>query len=286
MKVNYSAFLSSLCGVWSILPEAKGAVRALTERCGMEPGDMPDSMKPPTMPGGCCVVPMIGPMVKYGGFWGCSSLNTQAAVMAAAKDPACTSIMLYIDSPGGSVAGISELGAAVAMAAQSKPVVAQVSDLCASAAYWVASQASKVYANKMGLVGSIGVYSVIEDYSKMFEQMGVSVQVVGTGEFKGMGEPGTKVTPEQVKYVQEMVNAANEQFMGAVAAGRGMDIRNVKKASDGRVFSASEAVSMGLIDKVQSMDQTMAQMMGPKKSRSARAELRLRLAAWGRVNGR
>lgn len=278
MKVNYSAFLSSLCGVWSILPEAKKAVQALTERCAMEPDDMPESMKPPPMPGGVCVIPMVGPMVKYGGFWGCSSMETMAMVNAAAKDPACSQIMLYIDSPGGSVAGISELASAVALAGQTKPVIAQVSDLCASAAYWVASACNKVYANKMALVGSIGVYAVVDDYSKMFEQMGISVQVVGTGDYKGMGEPGTKVTPEQIQYVRDMVNAANEQFMGAVAAGRGMDIRSVRKVADGRAFPATEAQTIGLIDKVQGMDQTLAQMVGARKGKSARAELRLRLA--------
>ena len=101
------------------------------------------------------------------------------------------SIFLHIDSPGGTVAGVSEAAEAIANANKAKPVSAYIEDLGASGAYWLASQAGKILSNPNGEIGSIGVYTVYADFSKMAETEGVKVHVIRSGEHKGMGVIGT-----------------------------------------------------------------------------------------------
>lgn len=275
MKVPYSAFLSSLYGRWAIQPEHREVIRALIESGTQAATKAPASAGP--APGGVAVIPIVGPVVKYDGPWGVSSLATAATVAQAAADPNIKSILLFMDTPGGMVAGTAELADAVAAAAAVKPVIAQVSDLTASAGVWIASQASKVYANEGALYGSIGVYTTVEDYTGMMDKMGIKVHLVSTGPYKGAGEPGTPITKDMIDQVQTIVDSAHEQFLGAIQTGRKMDIRNVRKLSDGRIFTAKEAAASGLIDKVQGMDQTVAQMMG-RASRAQRAAVSIRLA--------
>ena len=157
-----------------------------------------------------------------------------------------------------------------------------IEDLGASAAYKAASQAGRLSANEPAFIGSIGVYQVVEDTSEMAEKMGVKVHVISTGEFKGAGVPGAPVTDAVLQDVQNEVDALNELFMKAVAKGRHMDIRTVRKLADGRVHIAAKAQSLGLIDAVESFDDALAgltKLVAPRRRVSAAsAERRVRLA--------
>lgn len=220
--------------------------------------------------GGVAQIRISGPMMKY-----YSSMSSNAStvfarrqVRQASNDPDVAGIILVIDSPGGTVAGTMDLAQEVAKAAERKPVHAFIEDLTASAAFWVASQASKVFANNAtALVGSIGTYAVLYDYSKQAEQLGVAVHVIRAGEFKGAGVPGTEVTQEQIENVQRIVNAANAEFLNGVANGRGLSMEEVQKIADGRVHPAAEAVEFGLVDAVQSYEKTVVGLSKPRTSK-------------------
>lgn len=160
------------------------------------------------------------------------------------------SITLHIDSPGGTVAGVSEAAETISAANKQKPVIAYCEDLCASGAYYLASQAGKIIVNPNGEVGSIGVYSVYTDLSKMAEEMGVKVHVIKSGEHKGVGVPGAPITEEQLAAIEEVVNELAANFKNAVAKGRKMSIADVEKIADGRVFLASKAKELGLVDQI------------------------------------
>ncbi|MHB8862043.1 MAG: S49 family peptidase [Pirellulaceae bacterium] len=128
-------------------------------------------------------------------------------------------------------------------------------DLTASAAYWVASQATKVYANnKTALIGSIGTFAVLIDQSKRAEQLGVKVHVIKAGDFKGTGTPGTAITDKQLAHMQHIVDAANAEFLRGVATGRKMGSLAISAVADGRVHVAAEAKRLGLIDDVKPFD--------------------------------
>ncbi len=236
---------------------------------------------------GIALIEIDGPMMKgYSKFGGASTIAARQQLRQAQRDPDCTAIMMLIDSPGGTVAGTEDLAADIRATNLVKPVQTQVSDQCASAAYWSASQSGKVFASATSLIGSIGTLAVIEDTSRKAELEGVKVHVISTGDLKGAFTEGAPVSPEALAYMQGIVDQTNEFFLSGVAEGRNMDKRNVKKAATGEMFLANKALELGLIDGIQSADATMAGLVkayGPKKKGSGMqasdsAALRLRLA--------
>src|SRR6185436_13049667 len=138
----------------------------------------------------------------------------------AAADPSIKTILLLIDSPGGTIAGTAELADSVAAANKIKPVIAHADDQMASAAYWIASQCRMITSNRTALVGSIGTYVEVYDTSKMYENAGVKVHMISTGPHKGALVDGTPVTDDQLAEVQKLVDSLNRHFLAAVSAGR------------------------------------------------------------------
>lgn len=221
---------------------------------------------------GIGVIELNGTLMKHASSLGQSTSTVEArrAIRDMAADDDIRGIMLHIDSPGGTVAGTKELASEVARASVAKPTKAFISDLGASAAYWVASQASEVIANEMALVGSIGTYGVVHDYSAAAAKDGVKVHVVRAGASKGAFTPGTEVTGDQLKEYQRIIDSLNAHFLQAVSEGRKLDAETVATLADGRVHPASQAKAFGLIDSVSDFDTAMARFyesVTPKKSK-------------------
>jgi signal peptide peptidase SppA len=184
------------------------------------------------------------------GFRMTSTVELMNALQCAVADQNVATICLHIDSPGGSVAGIPELGAAVREAGGYKPVIAMVSCQCCSAAYWVASQASAICAEPSAMIGSIGVYTVIEDSSKAFEAEGIKVHLLRSGPNKGAGEAGVPVDDDQLASVQRTVDDAASMFTAAVAAGRELGLDQVLGIATGESWFSARALELGLIDEI------------------------------------
>lgn len=200
-----------------------------------------------------------------------STVITRQEIRAALNDDKIKSILLSIDSPGGTAAGTKELADEIARASLAKPVFAHITDLGASAAYWIASAAPTISANEAANVGSIGTYGIVQDLSALAAKEGVKVHVVRAGHYKGMGAPGTEITAEQLAEIQRMVDAHNDLFLQGVATGRNINIEQVRQLADGRVHPAAQAKSLGLIDKVQTYEDALEQAKqvgGPKSSAS------------------
>lgn len=204
---------------------------------------------------GVATIPISGVLMKsvpkifrWFGIDATSYQEIQDDLAKANGDAGVTSILLAIDSPGGQVAGVKET--ADAIAASSKPVAAQISDLGASGAYWLAAQAKQIAALPNALVGSIGVYTSYTDTSKMAEDLGIKVHVVSSGPHKGMGVPGAKITPEQLAAAQEVIDGMAANFVADVARGRRRSTEDCQGWATGRVWLAKDAKTMGLIDQV------------------------------------
>lgn len=209
--------------------------------------------------GGLAHIYLYGQMVKgVSSFGGASSVQVRMALRTAATDDAVKAIMLHIDSPGGTVAGTASLADAVRKVNAIKPVTAQVEDMCASAAYWVASQASEIVADPGSQVGSIGTMAVVEDSSKAADRQGIKVHLVSTGAYKGAFSPGLPVTDDQLAYLRGLVEDANEHFLEAVSRGRMLAQSSLREVATGAVWDAAKAVGLGLIDAVQFSDKTAA----------------------------
>lgn len=217
----------------------------------------------------------VSPMMRDCGMTGTDDLT--AAVRAAAFDKDVETILFKVDSPGGSVDGLAELGDAVRSAAQIKPVIAQVDGMAASAAYYAVSHATEIRAGRMDMVGSIGTIMVVYDESKAFESEGVEAVVVATGPLKATGTPGAPVTAEQRAYLQSLVNAYFSDFKSQVAAGRKMSGDQVQAVSSGAVWTTGEAMRLGLVDKVATFRETYGELLSGRASRRARINAKVQV---------
>lgn len=208
---------------------------------------------------GVAVIHIEGMLTKYGSSLSRNggAVSIRKAVRDAARDPKVRALVLRVDSPGGNVAGISDLAEEVARARAAKPVTAYIEDVGASAAYWVASQAGKVFANTGAQVGSIGAYTVLRDSSGMAEKAGIRVHVVRAGAMKGIGESGVAVTDEHLGEVQRMVDGVNALMVGQIAKGRGFDMEQAARLNTGQVWLAGEALKLRLIDGIKTFDEAV-----------------------------
>ncbi len=211
--------------------------------------------------GGIATIALDGYMTKGGSsFGGCSTVAVRQAVRAATVDPTVAGIMLVVSSPGGTIAGTADLADDVAAAAAAKPTHCYIEDVGCSAAYWVASQCSRVTANKTAVVGSIGTMILLTDDTAEQEQVGIRYTVVSTGPFKGLGADGA-ITDATVAEAQRITAGQNQPFLAAVAAGRGDAIPDVGAVADGRVHVGAQAQQLGLVDQIASIDAAMAALL-------------------------
>lgn len=216
---------------------------------------------------------------------GTSYLSVKASLNAALADSAIHEIMLLVDSPGGSVDGLAETGELVRAVRAKKRVTAFVDGLGASAAYYIASQATEVVSERTSLVGSIGTIAYLYDMSEMYKKAGVKPVVVSTGELKGTGIEGTPVTDEQKAELEKIVNFYGDDFKDAVVQGRRMSPEAVGELATGAVWPAPEAVTNGLIDRIASLEETLAGLTAAVSSRAhTRATWRAR-RAWAISQG-
>lgn len=169
------------------------------------------------------------------------------AVRKADSDDSVERIALDIDSPGGAVAGIGE--AVEAIKAAGKPVTAYIRSIGASAAYWLAAMADEIVVDPLAEVGSIGVYTVIEDWSALFEAAGVKMHVVSTGPYKGLGIAGTEVTEALIEDTGRVISSMFRQFADAVKSGRKMNDAAFENVATGQVWVGAQSVANRLADR-------------------------------------
>jgi len=269
-------YYSQWLGLWAMLPDAFLATFEMFRRTDLHlhmAANRSEFGQPVSYredDGNIAIINLTGNLMKQqaslGG--GTSTVQARRDIRSAAADSKIAAIMLRIDSPGGTAAGTQELADEIAAANLKKRTESYIEDLGASAAYWSASQAIRITANPTGLVGSIGTYGVIEDYSGYAAKEGVKVHVVRAGDFKGAGTPGTEVTPEQLADMQRIVDGLNDHFIAGVAKGRRTTQKQVREWADGRVHLAADAKNMGLIDAVGSFDDALSHLQEFVKNRS------------------
>ena len=158
------------------------------------------------------------------------------------EDDEVETILVDISSPGGTVTGVEE--AALSLARSKKKTVAYTETEAASAAYWIGSSADRFVATPSATVGSIGVYMAIPDYSKAFEQAGVTMDVIKSGTLKGAGIPGTSLSDAQRADLQAQVEEIHADFKAAVRGKRKMA---KDEDMEGQVFSGKVAARKGLV---------------------------------------
>lgn len=163
-------------------------------------------------------------------------------------------VLVRIDSPGGSAAASQEIYDEIRRVRdRGKPVYASMGDVAASGGYYVASAAERIYANPGTITGSIGVISANLNLSGLFDKLGIAPEVVKTGEFKDMGSGLRPMTERERQLTRQLLDNIYQQFVNAVADGRGLPKERVLNLADGRIFTGEQARDLKLVDELGGM---------------------------------
>ena len=170
-----------------------------------------------------------------------------------AKDDNNKGVILYMNTPGGSVFASDEVYFAIKdyQSKTGRPVYSSMQSMCASGGYYISAPCDKIYANRNTLTGSIGVtMGTMYDLSGLLDKLGIKTRTITAGDNKAMGSSTEEMTEEQYEIFKSVADEAYDQFTGIVAEGRNMDIKDVKKLADGRIYTAKQALENGLIDEI------------------------------------
>lgn len=202
---------------------------------------------------------------------GVSTERFMADMKAAMADETVKAIVMDFDTPGGGVYGVAETADFIRESRGEKPIIAQINSLAASGGYWMASAADEIVITKGGEVGSIGVYMLHEDISKLLEAEGIKETFIFAGKNKVEGNPFEPLGDDARAYFQDRVDDYYAMFIDAVAKGRGVSTKKVNEEfGQGRVFGAQQAVQIGMADRIATLDETLARY-GVSRSSKSRA---------------
>ncbi|WP_440109368.1 S49 family peptidase [Acidovorax sp. BL-A-41-H1] len=224
-----------------------------------------DSSATSGSPPGVAVIPIHGTLVRrtvgLEAESGLTSYTGLAAQLdAAIGNPAVSAILLDIDSPGGESGGVFDLADRIRAASQIKPVWAVANDMAFSAAYALASAASRVFVSRTGGVGSIGVIAMHVDQSEKDAQDGVHYTAVFAGDRKNDLNPHEPISSEAHAFLKAEVNRIYGLFVETVARHRGIEASAVRDTEAG-LFFGQAAVAMGLADAIGTFDEALAQLL-------------------------
>jgi protease IV len=172
------------------------------------------------------------------------------AIADAERDPRVKAMILAIDSPGGGVSAGEALHDAIARFAAKKPVVAVMGAVAASAGYMIAMPADRVFAGASTLTGSIGVLLETGEISGLLGKIGVTTDTITSGPLKDQPSLTRPLTPQGREVLRGIVLDLYDQFVAMVAKGRHMTPDAVRALADGRAYTGSQALKLGLIDAI------------------------------------
>ena len=170
----------------------------------------------------------------------------------AAKDKSVKAVLLNINSPGGSVTSAEEITEEIQKFKKDskKPIVATMGNAGASAAYYVAANCDKIYANPSTLTGSIGVYIGSKNLEELYKKIGITDVMIKSGVHKDILSGARPMTGEERAILQSMVDEMFENFLQTVSAGRKLPLEQVRVLADGRVYTGRQAKNLKLVDEL------------------------------------
>ena len=170
------------------------------------------------------------------------------------QDDSVKAIVLRVNSPGGSVSASEAIQREIRLARKVKPVVVSMGSYAASGGYWISAYSDRIFAEPTTITGSIGVFGIQFDVKKLANDFGVTFDSVKTGKFAGALTITRPKTDEELAVLQRMVDWVYEEFTGKVAEARHLKLDFVREIAQGRVWSGSEALKLGLVDEIGGLD--------------------------------
>jgi signal peptide peptidase SppA len=225
------------------------------------------TIQPPTSGTGVAVIPIHGVIAPRMNLvseisGGATYEGAGVALEEAMGRRDIGTIVLDIDSPGGSVLGATEFAGKLRAARDVKPIIAHANFEMCSAAYWLAANATEIVASPSAVVGSIGVFSIHEDLSKALEQLGVKLTYISAGKFKVDGNEAEPLSESARAHLQAAVDNFYSAFVGDVAQGRGITQEAIRTGyGQGTSVTAAAALALGMVDSIATFEDTVARVL-------------------------
>ena len=167
-------------------------------------------------------------------------------------------IVVRINSPGGSVAATQEIYKKLRQAREKNiPLVASMGDIAASGGYYVASACNMIYANNGTLTGSIGVIAYSPNMKKLFDNIGVKMDVIKSGKYKDIMSSWREMSDDEKSLLKEMINSSYKCFLNDVSEGRNIPVTDIAPYADGRIMNGEMAKSYRLIDEIGGFEESV-----------------------------
>ena len=285
-----AAMLAASHVPWAMLPETiEPTVERLAELQYETPdlrATLVDSHEPQAamdgidrVAGSVAVVPISGMIDQKPGFWTDTSTDQLQAILSdLAANPNVGAIVLDVDSPGGIVFGTPETSEVIRGLRKTKAIYGIANSMAASAAYYLASAATKLFITPSGQVGSIGVWSMHIDISKALDEVGFKVTLIAAGKYKVEGNPFEPLGDEARKAWQSDVSAYYDQFVEDVARNRGRRASTVRGGfGEGRMVLAAPAAEEGMADGIATLPQLLGALVPRRRTRQNTALAALRI---------
>jgi protease-4 len=176
----------------------------------------------------------------------------------ATEDPDIAAVVVHVNSPGGGVVASQQIhDALVELRDSGKNLVVSMDSTAASGGYYIATPAERIYANADTLTGSLGVIITLLNYQEAFNSLGLEQRVFKSGEFKDIGSPVRELSDEEEQILQSIVDQAYEGFVDVIVEGRDLPRDEVLELADGRVYTGQQALDVGLVDELGSLDEAL-----------------------------
>ncbi len=233
--------------------------------------------RPTRTVGAIAILPLYGVIFPKASMLGEMSGGTSLArfrqsFREAMASPQVSAILLDVDSPGGIVDQVPETAAEIRSARGSKPIVAIANTEAASAAYWLASQADELVVTPSGAVGSIGVWTEHDDFSRALEMAGIKPTLISAGRYKVEANPFEPLTDEARAAIQGDIDEYYRLFTADVAKGRRVAIDTVRSGyGEGRMLTAQRALAEGMVDRIDTIEGVLRRL--GSRAAGARAEV-------------
>ena len=198
-----------------------------------------------------------GEIADGSGYQGVTSDRFVKEIDKLRKDNTVKAVVLRVNSPGGSVVASEKIRTALGLLKAEKPVVASYGNYAASGGYWISAGAQKIYSDATCLTGSIGVFSLIPEFSGTTKKLGVNVVTVGSNKHSDMFSLMRPFDAEETAYLQSYVEDIYGQFVGLVAEGRSLEPVKVDEMAQGRVWVGADALGLGLVDEIGGLRQAV-----------------------------
>lgn len=173
-----------------------------------------------------------------------------AMISAVRRDSSVRAVVLRVNSPGGSVLASSKIRNEIDLTREVKPVIASYGSYAASGGYWISSSCDRIFSDVSTLTGSIGVFSMIPDFSKTAEKIGIGTTTISSNRHGDMYSGMRALDNAEIAYMQESVEDIYDTFTTIVAEGRGLDREYVDEIAQGRVWAGTDALDKGLVDQI------------------------------------